>query len=222
MEQTRHLYVMLSRTDTGMGKIIRLFTRSRYNHVSLTLDDQFRSFVSFARYVQDVPLAGGFIREPAERFLCGGGVIPVRIFRLDIPDQKYEQLGALFTLADSRESGLIYNSIGALMSTWHIRCPLPGCYTCLDFASAILGRDFLSLQELEKYLSPNIFREGDLGQLASDSGDRSAHYFTHRGFFRGFGDTARHFAQLSGRILHISKCDDPIAAYRKEKSGLPY
>lgn len=221
MERPLYLYIVLSRTNTGMGKIIRLFTRSRYNHVSLTLDPQFRSFVSFARYVQDVPLAGGFVAEPAERFLHGGKAVPVRIFRQKITPAQFNALSKLFPLADRRETGLIYNSLGAMLSTCHIRCVIPGCYTCLDFASAIVGQAFSSLQELEECLSPSVYYEGDLRSLVSDTGDRSAPYFSKRGFFRGCKDTVIHFVRLLGRIFRISKCSDPIAEYQKENAGLP-
>ena len=68
MEEFKYLYIMLSRTGTGMGKVIRAFTRNEYNHVSLPLDSSFKRFVSFARYRQDVPLAGGFVAETPQRF----------------------------------------------------------------------------------------------------------------------------------------------------------
>ena len=215
------LYIMLSRTGTGMGKIIRLFTHNHYTHVSLTLDDEFRSFVSFARYAQDVPPAGGFVTEPAERFLSDGKAVPVRIFCLNISDAERNALSALFSLADRRDTGLIYNSLGALMSTWRIPCPIPGSYTCLEFASAILGQRFSSLQALEKALSPYLYYEGELSALKADTGKRNAPYFHQRGFWRGTGDTLLHFARLLCKILRISKCHDPITEYAKEKTGLP-
>ena len=210
MEQPRHLYVMLSRTGTGMGKVIRLFTRSEYNHVSLTLDGSLGSFVSFARYVEDVALAGGFVKESAERFLSGGQPVPVRIFQVDISPARYEQLNTIFSLAGKQEAGLIYNSLGALLSTWHLRFHIPGSYTCLEFASAILQQSFRSLQELEHHLKSYEIYHGDLWDMDTDSGDRSDPYFTHRGFFRGAADTAVHFIRLAGKLLRICRCNDPI------------
>lgn len=214
MEQPRYLYVMLSRTGTGMGKVVRLFTRSEYNHASLTLDSTFHSFVSFARYTQDVALAGGFVKESAERFLSQGQPVPVRIFRVEVSPARYEQLKDLFSLAGCRKTGLIYNSLGALLSTWHLRCHIPGAYTCLEFAAAVLGKPFRSLQELQAYLEPHAVYQGDLRHLVADSGDRSEPYFTSKGFLRGTADTAVHFARLTGRLLRIAQCNDPIATLK--------
>ena len=69
MSDSKKLYVMISKTNTKMGNFIRFFTRYDYNHVSLSLDKELKSFVSFARIVQDAPLYGGFVTESFERFL---------------------------------------------------------------------------------------------------------------------------------------------------------
>lgn len=198
------LYLMLSRTNTMMGKVIRQYTGAKYNHVSLTLDDSFQRFVSFARYRVDVPLAGGYVREPAERILSTPGELPVRIFRLELDEQREKEVASLFAKAGAPE--LIYDSLSALVSRWHI----PGCYTCLGFTSRILGKDFRSLQELEAYLEPHAIFTGNLRQLVADSGDRSDLYFQKRGLLRGTGDTAIHFGKLLMRLLRITKCKDII------------
>ncbi len=198
------LYLMLSRTNTMMGKVIRQYTGAKYNHVSLTLDDSFHRFVSFARYRVDVPLVGGYVQEPAERILSTPGNLPVRIFRVELDAEREAELAALFARAGAPGTGLIYDSLSALVSRWHI----PGCYTCLGFTSRILGRDFRSLQELEAYLEPYAVFTGDLRQLVTDSGDRSDPFFQKRGLMRGTGDTAVHFGKLLMRLLRITRCQD--------------
>lgn len=206
------LYLMLSKTNTGMGRLIRAFTRGTYNHVSLTLDPELQSFVSFARYVRKVPLAGGFVEEPAERFLCQAGPLPVRVFRMELDPQRERELFSLFRQAGDPDTGLIYDTLGALLTTWKIRCHIRGAYTCLGFASAVLGKPFRSIQELEAYLDPYEVYHGDLRSLVTDTGDRSAPFFVHRGFWQGTGDTTIHFARLLGRILGMGKTIDPVQA----------
>lgn len=210
MPDNKYLYIMLSRTGTGMGKVIRACTHCNYNHVSLTLDPSFRSFVSFARYTQGVVLAGGYVVETPQRFLCQAQPVPVRIFRIAVTQERYAQLTSLFSVA-ANGTDLIYNSLGALLSTWHLRCHIPGAYTCLEFASAVLGKSFRSLQELQDDLEPHQIFAGDLRELVQDNGNRSEPYFTRRGFLRGTADTAVHFGRLAGRLLRISNCHDLIA-----------
>lgn len=209
MAGENQLYIMLSRTDTGMGRLIRFFTRYDYNHVSLSLDPQLRSWVSFARYAVDVPLAGGFVREPAERFHLRGQAVPVRVFRVDLPGERYDKLPALFSLAGNRESGLIYNSLSALCSVFGGHWDIPGAYTCLDFACAVLGRRYSTIRALDRALEPKLYFAGDLRDVAPDNGSREDPYFRPRGFSQGIRDTLGHFRRLLSRAVHPG-APDPL------------
>lgn len=208
MEETRPLYVMLSRTDTAMGKIIRVVTRYAYNHVSLSLDPQFRIWVSFARYTQGVPLAGGFVLESPERYLANSHCTDVRIFRIEISATHYDHLKSLFSQA-GKECGLIYNSFGALATALGLRFPVTGAYTCLEFANAVLGTSYRSIRQLDQALNAQLIYEGKLCNLVSDNGLREDMYFTHRGLLGGIRDTARHFSKLFIRALHAHS-PDPV------------
>lgn len=98
MDNSKKLYVMISRTNTKTGNFIRFFTRYDYNHVSLSLDKELKSFVSFARMVQDAPLYGGFVTESLERFLHNGKNSQVKIYEVNITKEKYDNLKKLFSL----------------------------------------------------------------------------------------------------------------------------
>ncbi len=204
-----YLYVILSHTTTGAGKLIRTFTRSYYNHVSLSLHENLSQIVSFARISIDTPMHAGYIPEPPERFLYAGPV-PVRVFRVEISEEKARSLVLFFQKAGDRSIGLLYNYFAALVTPLRLRCPIPGAYTCLGFASAILNKPYRSIQELEQDLMPMLFYEGPLENLQSDSGDRSFAYFTPRGFLRGTGDSIVHMSRLIARSTRLKKFDDPV------------
>ena len=207
MEKTYPLYLMLSRTPTGMGKAIRFFTRYGYNHVSLSLDPEFHQWVSFARYVQGVPLAGGFVTESPERYFCAEGPIPVKIFRLDISEQRYQKLQTLFARAGSASSGLIYNTLGALITPIGLHFTVPGAYTCLEFADAVLEESHRSIKSLDICHRSHLIYEGDLRDLVNDSGNRCGSYFVRRGPWGGTVDTTRHFARLCYRLIFPRSTD---------------
>ena len=207
MEKTRSLYLMLSRTGTYTGKVIRLFTHYEYNHVSLSLDPELRQWVSFARYAQGVPLAGGFVTESPERYLCSGGPVQVKIFRIDIPRSRYRKLRMLFAMADQRDSGLIYNTFGAIVTPTGCRWYVPGAYTCLEFANAVLRESHSSIRSLEEAHRDNVIFEGDLRTIAPDTGERVGPFFRRRGFWRGTKDTTWHFARLCRRVASRRRID---------------
>lgn len=200
MEHTSPLYLMISRTDTGMGKLIRTFCRYPYNHISMTLEDSFQCWYSFARYSQDAPLYGGFIRETAERLLSSGKEVPVRIFRVEIPAGQVQSLQELFSQAGKRDYGLVYNTFDAVASSVGRRIPISNAYTCVSFACAVLGLPLRSIRELDQHLTPHLIYEGSLTELICDSGSREDDYFRNLGFLRGSRNTAKHFYTLCRRI----------------------
>ncbi len=214
MTQTRYLYVILSHTTTGAGKLIRTFTRSYYNHVSLSLHEDLSQIVSFARQWIDTPMCAGYIPEPAERFLYDGPV-PIRVFQVEISPEKAEALALFFKKAGDRSMGLLYNYFAALLTPLKLHCPIPGAYTCLGFASAVLDKPYRSIQELEQDLAPFEVYHGPLADKRPDSGDRSFDYFTPQGLLRGTGVSIAHMGRLIGRSTRIRKFDDPVQKLSK-------
>lgn len=202
MSEQKKLYVMISSTNTKMGSFIRFFTRYEYNHVSLSIDDDLKSFVSFGRMVNDAPLYGGFINETIERYLHNGKNSMVRIFCLDIDNEKYNALSELFKHADNPDSGLIYNYLDALATPLGLHVKVKGAYTCLGFANAVLGTNCKSIKALNKELSDKLIFEGEISELGYDSGDRTALYFKSIGFRRGIAKTTKRFIIIAKRIVH--------------------
>ena len=199
--EKRYLYLMLSKTDTGVGRIIRTVSRFALNHVSMTLDPSFRNWVSFAHYAQDTTLYGGFVREPAERFLAKGYDVRVRIFRLEITEEKHRQLVQPFARAGQRDGVLLYNLFDAAASAFRKKVEIPGSYTCLSFACAVLGTRYQTIEELNDALSDRLYYDGPLAAVAPDSGDRSDSYFTNLGLVRGLRSSAGNVRVLLRRML---------------------
>lgn len=211
MDNRHSLYLMISHTDTAIGKIIRTFTGYEFNHVSLSLDPSLERWVSFARYTQDAPLAGGFIKEDPDRFFAESTSMPVRIFRMEVSGHRYRILKKLFADAGKADCGLIYNTFGALASALRLHFPVAGAYTCLEFANAVLDVSCTSIRELNEYLSPHLIYEGDLHDLIQESGSLEGDYFQSRGFFAAAGDTVVHFCRLLRHTVSPNRFD-PLSA----------
>lgn len=59
----RNVYIVVTRTNTIPSRVIRIYTGSPYNHVSLTLDGRLEDMVSFGRLHPFTPVPGGFVHE---------------------------------------------------------------------------------------------------------------------------------------------------------------
>lgn len=202
MAKTRPIYIMVSQTDTGIARLIRNVTHYPYNHVSLTLDPSFENWYSFARYVQDAPLYGGFIHESPARLLGKSGMTNVRIFRVDIPQKNALELERMLPLAGRRDSGLIYNHFDAVASAVGGRVPVPGCHTCLSFACSVLDREFLTIKELCDSLAPWEIYAGPLAELLNAVPSQEDEYYSREGLLRG----SSHSAALMGLLVYRTLC----------------
>lgn len=218
MVKTRPVYIMASRTDTGIARLIRAVTHYPYNHVSLTLDPAFSDWYSFARYTQDAPLYGGFIHESPARLLGERADTQVRLFRVDIPEKSAAELEALLPLAGRRDSGLIYNHFDAIASALGGHVTVPGCHTCLSFACHVLDMEFKSIEALCDALSPCEIYEGSLAELLHQEAGREDAYYSHMGLLRGSG----HSAALLGLLLYRTLCHgfDSYMAHRFHRTAL--
>ena len=163
--ETHFLYIMISGTNTGVGKVIRKVTRFPYSHVSLTLRPELDKWVSFARYYKESTFVGGFIWEDIPRFSSMGTKMPVRIYRVSISQSEYDKLFAFFETAGTDNCALCYNLFDAVVTPLGKKCELPGCFTCLSFANAILGTKFRCISDLSDYLKNSLIYDGEYWDL---------------------------------------------------------
>lgn len=61
--QTKQIYIVLSQTPSIVARLIRLFTRKKYSHASLSLTEDLDWMYSFGRCHPYNPFWGGFVRE---------------------------------------------------------------------------------------------------------------------------------------------------------------
>lgn len=201
MIATRTLYVMVSRTETGIARIIRAVSGYPYNHVSVTLDPTLCSWYSFARYVQSAPFYSGFIRESARRLCAETGDAMVRIYRVEVPRIHADRLEQLMPLAGNPDSGLIYNHFDAMANALGYHLPVPRCHTCLSFACEILDQQHTSIESLCEALAPSLIYEGALSQQVSIGECTADAYFDRMGWIRGGAHSAAQLGVLTFRTL---------------------
>ncbi len=160
-------YIVFSRTNTGIGKLIRKVTFNKYNHTSLCLDGKFYQLVSFARKHINDPIQGGFVIETPVRYLTDGADITVKVCKIN--EDVFPLKGMLNRLNDIRsdESSYIYNTVGAIVSPFKIKFSPYRTFTCVEFVAYVLGiKDkIISVKQLEKIFDNNKVYEGSYKNL---------------------------------------------------------
>ena len=131
----KKLYIVLSHTNTTLGKCIRFFTNYTYNHISISSSTNLQPLYSFARYHYSCPLAGGFIEESLLRYTYHKTSTPLRIYCIDINELQLQKFNTIIRDYQNENKKCIYNTFGILCGDSFIS---KYKHTCLSFISSIL------------------------------------------------------------------------------------
>lgn len=208
----QYIYVILSATPTMMGKFIRVFTRSSFNHSSISLSEDWNEMYSFARYRASNPLVGGFVKEFPERLSLGKDKsVYIKVYKIPVSDEQFIRIKKfIYKIRDDREQN-IYNTIAPLgILTGHCFNKYKA-YTCSDFVAHSLVMGGVMLEnclsknmvpdEMQKFLDRYTVFCGCLKNyspvknVAFEVND----FFVRAGFITEVGRTCNHFYSLIKR-----------------------
>lgn len=150
----KNIYVILSATPTMMGKIIRVFTKSSFNHSSISLTEDWNEMYSFARYRASNPLVGGFVKEFPQRLSLGKNKkVYIKVYKIPVTKKQYEEIKLfIYGIRDDCEEN-IYNSMAVLGILLGFKFNIYKAYTCSDFvAHSLLTGNIIS----QAYTSRNV------------------------------------------------------------------
>lgn len=171
-----HIDVIISETGTFVGKTIRFFTKSKYNHASFAIDEDFTKLYSFGRKRASSPLNAGFVIEKASYFSLGREKdIAVKIFRIPITKNKLKKLKQKLELI-SYDNEYIYDLFSVILYPFSLSGPTYKAYYCSEFISYVLKK-YTSIiltkpyykyspKDLNKLLTKHLWYEGNISTFA--------------------------------------------------------
>ncbi len=203
-----HIFIVFSKTPYKMGRFIRLITRGRYNHVSVSPVEDLSELYSFARRYRKAPFYGGFVRETPSRFKQKGKLSSVMICAVPVAKTAREQLIERLREMNEESERYIYNLFSAVCAPVKKRIFVRDAYTCVEFILTVLrsvGLDFneqafYSIDELVSNLSVYKIYEGGFpelgGEAVADEYDREVSYL-----FK-YSSLINQVNTLADRMLH--------------------
>jgi hypothetical protein len=133
------IYLVLTETGSIVSRLIGFYTKARYNHVSLCLNDDMQEFYSFGRKIMWFPLIGGFVVEHID-----SGVYKVFadtnciIYKLDIDEGKFRKLKTTVDSFIENKDLYGFNLIGLLGIILKVPLKSKNRYFCAQFVAAML------------------------------------------------------------------------------------
>ncbi len=148
----KSIYIVLTATGTLFSRCIGLYTKERYNHVSLCLDSQIHEFYSFGRKIIWFPLYGGFVVEHTDSGMYKAfGNTMCAIYRLEIEDRKFETLEHSIRSFVKNRKKYGYNLLGLIGVMLNIPMKRRNKYFCTQFVATMLKNN--GIHDFKKDLS---------------------------------------------------------------------
>lgn len=142
----RYVYIMLSQTSTYAARLIKMYTREPYAHVSIALDKDLKEMYSFGRKRLHNPLLAGFVAEDIEK-----GVFAQNpnnrcsIYELKVTSEQYDAIVREIEIFKENKEKYSYNFLGIAGCMVHYPVNLDTRYFCSQFVAYILMRSGVQL-----------------------------------------------------------------------------
>jgi len=92
-KETRHLYLLLTKTTSIFSRIIAFFMGDKYTHSALALDKKLEKMYSFGRKRIHNPFLGGFTEEKINYGVyLFSPYVPCVVLELDVTNEQYENV----------------------------------------------------------------------------------------------------------------------------------
>lgn len=135
----QYIYIMISRTPTMFGSVIRKFAKQQYNHASVAIDENLEHTYAFARFKHSTPLLGGLVRENLDRFtLRRDSKVPVIVYKIPVTDEQYTFVTTRIEEMMNKRKKFIYNLLSIVTYPFLHGCSMRNAFTCIEFAAYVL------------------------------------------------------------------------------------
>lgn len=157
--KVKDIYVVLSQTGTVFSRVLKLFTRAEYNHVSISLDEGLDKMYSFGRINPNNPFVGGFVEEGKDigtfkKFYKTSAMV----IKLTIPECKYSAINYFIQYFHSHKLEFSYNYLGILLACFKKNYAPSKRYYCSQFVRKVLSVfDISNANFLPKIIKPIDF-----------------------------------------------------------------
>lgn len=173
---TKKIYIILTRSDTFISRLISLSTNEPFTHASLAFDDSLDRMYSFARLNPKTPLPAGLKEENIHRgFYKNKGRIPCALLYFTVDERTYWEAKEYVNSMLLRRSRLRYSLAGLLLCKFGIKYEFKNHFFCSQFVSKVLAESCrIKLPKHSSLMHPsdllllpemNVVYSGDLDDI---------------------------------------------------------
>ncbi|NMB32924.1 MAG: hypothetical protein GX992_01605 [Clostridium sp.] len=161
-----YLYIVLTRTNTIISRLIRFFKNDEYTHAAISLDAELERMYSFGRKYTFYPFIGRFKKESlSEGTYKYHDNLPGVVIEIEVSRQQYKRAKALIYSFASSKRTYKYNYKGLLYCLLNKSACSEYRFLCSEFVYYILKESGIadfnisrSLVRPQNFLDTKAFR----------------------------------------------------------------
>lgn len=151
----KKIYIVLTHTNSIISKMIKLFTKDKYSHISLSFNSKCNKMYSFSRKYSFFPFYGIFKIEDIRKGLFKNNNSIIAIYELNVTNEQYNNI--INKIDEISHSNKGYNIIGLLLAYFKIKLHRKKYY-CSEFVYEVLSNDNIHVISNEK----NLFKPEEI------------------------------------------------------------
>ena len=157
----KKIYIVQTHSSTRVSKIIKVFTKSEFTHVSISLNKKLTKMYSFGRRVVKNPFNSGFVVEKLTgEFYKKYSNTHCRVFEIDITYFQYMSLKNILKKYEKDPMKYGYDIIGLLTRIFRVSVNRKNKYVCSQFIAQLLeDSDIYSFNKNNLKVKPSDFND---------------------------------------------------------------
>jgi hypothetical protein len=132
----RKVYLLHTDTRSLFTRVIKLYTKKPYNHVSISFDPQLLEVYSFGRKRPRNPLIGGFVKENIQTKIFKNA--DCAIYYCTVPEYKYKKMNDYVQEMYEQKDRYRYNLLGIFAIAFNKEIKRENAYFCSQFVATVL------------------------------------------------------------------------------------
>ena len=154
----KKVYIVLTHTGTILSRVIKIYTKDEFSHVSISLDEELEEMYSFGRLNPNNPFIGGFVHESIhngtfKRFFN----TKAKIFLLNITEEQYEKVKYNIRKIEENKEKYTFNILGLFAAGFNKKIQKEHSFYCAEFVRALLQEAYINL-DLPEIIKPEDFK----------------------------------------------------------------
>jgi len=133
------IYLVLSFTGTILSRLVRIYTKDTYCHISIALDENLEEMYSFGRKNPYNPFIGGYVKENINKgtFKRFKNTI-AQIYALEVNENQYQIIKEIIQKMNENPHQYKFNVLGLFATVFHYKIERKDYFYCAEFVKYLI------------------------------------------------------------------------------------